>query len=347
MRMNLSLNRSTTLLLCLFALSACSSNKPHYSEEVIVAETVYTFDELHPANMAISSDGRVFVTGHPIVNSTTKVVEVLEDGQQVVYPNDTYSNSIEDPSVIGATIGVHVDSQDNLWVLDMANSQLVVWDIHSNGLVRIIKLPPEVLLEQSFLQDFVLDEKHNRVIIADMTQGDLVSPPEPAFVVVDLNQNMAYRVAKNHPSMLPDIADGLALNPITIDPDYNYVYFGAMNGKKIYRINTEAFADPATVGQNIEYYAPKPYSDGIKVDDNGNVYITDIEHQAIGVSNPDSGYQIVATLPNGQTWPDGMFIKDGVVYVVVNQLNRTAALNNGVDETQGEFIIVKIPEIAP
>lgn len=314
------------------------------AKSVEVAQTVTTFDKIRPANMAITKDGRVFVTGHPIVNSDIKVIELSAIGTKNIYPNKEYSDSSnKNNSVIKATIGITVDSKENLWVLDMGAKQFVVWNTKENKLNKIIKIPENVLTPTSFLQDFVLDEKRNRAIIADMTQGDLKSAATPAFVVVDMITGKASRVAQNHPSMMPDFEGGFALNPIAIDPSFEWVYFGALNGKKVYRVPASSFKNEKEVIKNIKEYAPKSYSDGIKVDKNQNVYITDIEAQAIGVSNKD-GYKIIATLPENQTWPDGLEIgNDGYVYAVVNQLNRTAALNKGKDESNGTYLIVKTP----
>ncbi len=314
------------------------------ANSVSIAQTVATFNDIRPANMAISKEGRLFVTGHPIVNESAKVIELSAIGTKNIYPNTEYSDSSNKKnSIIKATIGVAVDSKENLWVLDMGAKQFVVWDIKKNRLNKTIKIPESVLTPTSFLQDFALDEKRNRVIIADMTQGDLKSAPTPAFVVVDINTGKASRIAQSHPSMMPDFEGGFALNPIAIDPSFEWLYFGALNGKKVYRVPASSFVNEKEVIKNIKEYAPKSYSDGIKVDKNQNVYITDIEKQAIGVSNKD-GYRIIATLPEGQSWPDGVEIgNDGYVYAVINQLNRTAALNNGKDESSGTYLIVKTP----
>lgn len=59
--------------------------------------------------------------------------------------------------------------------------------------------------------------------------------------------------------------------------------------------------------KNIEKYSTKSYSDWITVDSNQNVYITNIEEQALGLSNQD-GFKNITMLPEGQTWPDGMCI---------------------------------------
>ncbi|WP_164969007.1 L-dopachrome tautomerase-related protein [Arcobacter sp. CECT 8989] len=327
-------NILTSLLLAVATFASASS--------ALQTETVVTFDNIRPANIAISNKGRMFVTGHPIVGSTKKVVEISAVGSKNIYPNVKYSDSSVNDSIIKATIGIRVDSKDNLWVLDMGAKQFVLWDLKTNKLNKIIKIPSEVLTSTSFLQDFVLDEKRGRAIIADMTQADLKSTPTPAFVVVDINTGKATRVAESHSSMMPDFEGGFALNPIAIDPSFEWVYFGALNGKKVYRVKASKFDDVKTVAKNIEFYAPKSFSDGIKVDENQNVYITDIENQAIGVSNKN-GYKIIARLPKGQSWPDGLEIKNEYVYAVVNQLNRIPALNNGKDDTKGSFLIVKTP----
>lgn len=309
-----------------------------FSNSVDVVKTVATFDE-RPANLTISKEGRIFVSMHPLINPTIKLIELSAMGSKNVYPNKEYS--LGNNSIIGATIAVKVDSKGNLWVLDLGKKQFIIWDTIKNKLKNIIKIPSNVLTKASFLQDFVLDEKRNRAIIADMTQGDLKSKPEPAFVVVNIKTGLSKRFAQAHKSMMPDFDGGFALNPIAIDPEFNWVYYGAIHGKKIYRIPASSFDSEKNVIKNIKEYAPKSYSDGIAVDKNQNVYITDIEKQVIGVSNKNT-YKIIAKLPENQTWPDGLAVaNDGYVYATVNQLDKTAALNNKKEEGVSPYLIVK------
>lgn len=309
-----------------------------FANSVEVVKTVATFDE-RPANLTVSSDGRVFVSIHPLINPTTKLVEVSAIGSKNIYPNKEYSFGKD--STIAATIAVKADSKGNLWILDLGKKQFVIWDIKKNRLKNTIKISSNVLTEASFLQDFVLDEKRNRAIIADMTQGDLKSKPEPAFIVVDIKTGISKRFAQGHKSMMPDFEGGFALNPIAIDPEFNWVYYGAIHGKKVYRVPASSFDSEKNVIENIKVYAPKSYSDGIAADRNQNVYITDIEKQAIGVSNKN-GYKILAKLPKNQTWPDGLAVaNDGYVYATVNQLDKNAALNNGKEEGVAPYLIVK------
>lgn len=310
------------------------------THEIKTAETVFSSQDIRPGNLAVTSNGRLFVTMNPLVAPTTKVFELNKNGKNVSYPNDEYATGIN--SILKAVIGIRADSKDNLWLLDMGAKQFVVWDTKNEKLVRTIKIPADVVKPASFLQDFIIDEKHNRVIIADMTQGDLKSAPEPAFIVINTENGEAKRMAQSHPSMMPETKGGFALNPIAIDPNFNYVYFGALNGRTIYRVASSSFNDEETLKNGIEKFGNKSFSDGIEVDADENVYITNIEKTEIGVFNKKEGFKTLATLPEGQSWPDGLYVaKDGYVYGTVDQLNRTAALNNGEDVSTGPYLVVK------
>ncbi len=301
----------------------------------------FSSNEVRPGNMAIISNGRMFTTQNPLLSPASKVYEIKEDGTAIPYPNDEYATG--ENAVIKAVIGIRADSKDNLWLLDMGAKQFVVWNTRAEKLVKNIKLPDDVVLATSFLQDFVIDEKHNRLIIADMTQGDLKSPPTPAFIVVDMEDGSAKRMAQSHESMMPDVEGGFALNPIGIDPSFEWVYYGALNGKTIYRTPASAFDTEENLIAGIEKYSAKSFSDGIAVDEHHNVYVTNIEEQAIAVSNK-KGFRNIAMLPEGQTWPDGLYISnDGQLYSTVDQLNRVPALNNGNDDSQPPYLIIKTP----
>lgn len=308
-----------------------------------MAETVASFQEGRPGNPSITPDGRILVSLHPFDKPKTKIVEVYKDGSMKLYPNASFADG--DNSQLKAVIAIRTDNQGVAWILDFAEKRLYGWDTRAEKMVKTIDIPKEVLLEKSFLQDFALDQKRHRIIIADMTQIDLKSAPSPAFIVVDLKSGAARRLAQNHSALMPEKQGGLALNPITIDPAYQWVYFGAVHGHTLYRAPAAAF-DSADLVNKIEKYGPKPDSDGISVDKAGNVYITDIESHAIGVTNK-KGYRVIAKIPEGQSWPDGMsFGPDNYLYITVNQLDRSAALNQGEEKGWPPFKLVRIKSLA-
>lgn len=308
-----------------------------------IAKTVLSSDEVRAGNMAITVSGRMFVSINPLMGSDVRVYEIMKDGSHKPYPNDEYAKGSN--SKIKAIIGIRVDKKDNLWLLDMGAKKFIVWDTKKEKLVKTIAIPENVVKSASFLQDFIIDEKLNRIIIADMTQGDLKSSPEPAFIVIDIKTEKARRMAQGHYSMMPDFKEGFGLNPIAIDPTFKWVYFGALHGRKVYRVHASSFNSDEALKADIEEYAQKSYCDGIAVDKKGNVYITNIEKNELGVTNNKEGYRTVAILPANQSWPDGLWIYDNYLYSTVDQLNRVAALNNGKDDSVGPYIIVKTPLI--
>lgn len=319
----------TTLIVSLL-LSSCGGSAKK-AESIAIAETFFTNDSIVPGNIAFSSNGRIFISANPLSNPYTKVYEITPSGVIGAYPNDEYVTG--DDSIIEEIIALRVDSDDNLWLLDMAKAQFIVWDTKGDSLLDVIQIPDEVIRDNSYLQDFVLDEKHRRAIIADMTMATFEDNLAPAFIVVDLESGEASRIAEGHLSMMPDLVDGAALNPIAIDPQYNWVYYGSLGGKKIYRIPAANFGDETLLLSSIEEYGNKSYSDGILVDDIGNVYVTNIEDNALSVSN-GTGFQNIALLPEGQTWPDGLFLgNDGYLYATVSQL--------GSENYTEPFIIVR------
>jgi len=304
-----------------------------------IAETVVSSDEVRAGNMAITKSGRMFVTINPLMEPDVKVYEVMENGSHKPYPNNEYAKG--ENAIIKAIIGIRTDKNDNLWLLDMGAKQFTVWDTKNEKLLKTIAIPESVVKPASFLQDFIIDEKRDRVIIADMTQGDLKSAPESAFIVIDIQSGEAMRMAQGHASMMPDFEGGFALNPIAIDPKFKWVYFGALHAKKVYRVAAKDFDTEETLKAGIKAYADKSFCDGIAVNNNGDVFITNIEKNELGVTNNKDGYKTIATLPEGQSWPDGLWIRDGYLYSTVDQLNRVSALNNGKDDSIAPYIIVK------
>ncbi|WP_075340798.1 L-dopachrome tautomerase-related protein [Tenacibaculum agarivorans] len=340
----------TLAVFCLF--SACKSEKQKTKVEQTnikpttevqkEAEIVFSSQDIRPGNLALTTNGRLFVSMNPLVSPKTKVFELNSNDKNTgtAYPNATYATG--DDAVFKAVIGIRADSKGNLWLLDMGTKQFIVWNTNTNELVKTIPIPVDVVVSTSFLQDFIIDEKHNRVIIADMTQGDLKSAPIPAFIVIDTETGAAKRMAQSHPSMMPEVEGGFALNPIAIDPNFKYVYFGALNGRTIYRVSAASFDNEEQLKKDIEKFGTKSFCDGIAVDANENVYITNIEKSEIGVFNKKDGFKTLAKLPEGQSWPDGLYIaSNGYVYATVDQLNRIAALNKGKDESTGPYLVVR------
>jgi len=335
-------------------------------------EVIHKFDS-RPGNPAIAPNGRMFMSMHPFDGPTFNVVEIKKDGTTVPFPNENWASAPDNPvdgEGTSAVIGIWASPDCKLYFLDMGSatsaSKLVGWNLKTNKLDSVYYLPPEVLKDNSLNQDFALDTKRMQLYIADMTRGGLTDASTPAIVVVDLKTGHARRLLESHPSFLDDgettfvngtpfALDGVpilpGLNPIAIDPHNEWLYYGAIAGRKVYRIKSRHLANsslsPAQLASKVEEYGPKSHSDGIAVDIKGNVYITNLEDNAIGVTSKGSFTELVRDDENID-WPDGVaFSPDGYLYVTINQLHLGAALHGGVEMGTGKNLMVRVRPLAP
>lgn len=333
-------------------------------------EVVATLQQA-PGNIAITPDGRIIISLHQFYNPGYRVVEVLEDGSTRPFPNEAWA-SAPGPDGVGmqAVLGIHSDPVGVVWMLDNGSQppRLIGWDTRTDQLGRIIPIPAPASAEGSFLNDFAVDMTHGAFYIADIGQG----AQGGALVVVAADTGDAKRVLAGHVhTSAEDVAmviggravrarrpDGdvvesrVAVNPITIDVDNEWVYFGAMHGTQINRIRTadllDSTLDDAALAARVERFGPKPPSDGISIDNAGNVYVTDVQANGIGVTSPDGQYQLLFSDPEKVSWPDAISAgPDGWMYVTINKLHRTPQLNAGVNESLPPYYVLRFQPLAP
>ncbi len=336
--------------------------------EVRALETVASFGPgTPPGNVAVGPQGRVYLSLHQFYEPELRVVELQKDGSTLAYPPHGW-NQPPGPEGIGlnAVLGLVADRRGVLWLLDNAMTsadapRLLGWDTRTNRLDRSIYLPMPMTREDAFLNDLAVDRVHGAVYVADTAAGS-----NAALIVVDLATGHARRVLEGHRSVLPEdvdmVIDGrtvtlggaparIGVNPITVDPAAEWVYFGPMSGTSLYRVRTSDLLKvdlpSADLAARVERYGDKPISDGITVDGAGNVYITDITANAIGVTRPDGRYEILYQDDARLSWPDGFaFGPDEYVYVTVNQLHRSPVLADGGGTAQMPFLLLRFPALA-
>lgn len=136
----------------------------------------------------------------------------------------------------------------------------------------------------------------------------------------------------------------LAMNAISIDPSFEHVYFGTMNGSDVFRIPAATLADEkldeAALAEQIERYGQKGPNDGFIVDGQGRVFSGNSEQHAITVTTADS-FEVFAQDDKRLRWPDGFtFAPDGTMFIVANQLNTHPALNMGEDGSDHHYYIL-------
>ena len=331
-------------------------------------EVVAEFPAEHPpGNIAITPDGRIIMSQHQFYGAPLRVVEVLADGNVTPFPNEAWSSEPNENGIgLNTVLGLRSDREGIVWMLDRSAGEgqpgkLVGWNTNDDELDRVIYLPRPIIADSPFLNDLAVDLEHNAVYITDTANGD-----DSALIIVDLYTGFSRRVLQGdvstRPEDIPLIVDDrvinvggeparIGVNPITLDPNNQWVYYGPMSGRSLYRIATEDLLDESLsakeLSNRVERYGDKPICDGITVDDANNVYITSITDNAIGVVDETGEYRTLYQDDELLSWTDGMaFSPDDYVYVTVSQLQNSPPLNNGENDFQPPFYIVRFPALA-
>ncbi len=275
---------------------------------------------------------RVFFTIHPESRpEKNKVVEIT--GRSVKPFPDEKSQS----ELFITPLGVYIDNMNRLWVIDHGNHgtdpvRLTAFDLGNNSLIMEHVFSREVAEKGSFFNDLTVSPDGRFVYISDVSFWR----KNPALIVFDVNNGKAKRFLEDHPSVksqgyvpvtpikmmrfflgLADLLVGI--DGIDTTSDGSYVYYAAMSHGKLFRIPTEVLNDFSLPGEAVEKavesFSDKPLSDGIRLDDRGNVYITDIEHQ--GITVVDRNRELMTLVKDDRIrWADGLSLgNDGYVYL--------------------------------
>jgi len=327
--------------------------------------------QVAPGNITLSPDGRIFISQHQFFNPQYRVVEVMGDGTTRPFPNPQWASAPGADGVgMQAVLGLRATPDGIVWMLDNGSTppKLVGWDLGNDTLHRVIPIPEPASIKGSFLNDFAVDPVNGAIYIADFADA----PEKAALVVVELASGEARRVLQGDRSTRPegvpivvenrhvrlrkgdgtDAEPRIGVNPITIDVEYQWVYFGAMNGNTLWRARTTDLINdglsPAELSARVERFGHKPVSDGISIDSGGGVYITDLGEGGIGVTIEGGSYRVLVADQQKLSWPDAISGgPDGRMYVAVNQLHKSPPLNGGVNGATPPFYIVSFQPLSP
>jgi sugar lactone lactonase YvrE len=307
-------------------------------------------------NVAVSRNGRIFFTVHP--ESRPKGNRLLEyiEGAAVPFPDLTTQLELFD-----APLGVVIDQFDQLWTIDHGNHglrvpRLLAFDLRDGSIVHDRRFDASVAPAGSFLQDLQVSADGQTIVISDTSFWR----KSPALIVYDVESGNARRVFEGHHSVSAEPfvitsegrqmsfmggmlsfrggVDGVALGP-------EWLYFGALNGSGLYRIRLSDLRDmslpDAQLRNRVERYSDKPLSAGFSVDRAGNVYVTDVEHNAIFVVGSD---RVAKTLigAGALRWPEALsFGPNGWLYVADSALSEVVFRSKDHIEANGPYRIFR------
>lgn len=307
-------------------------------------------------NVAVNRDGRIFFTVHPESRPTgNKLLEYVR-GAAVPFPSGADQQELFD-----TVLGVAIDRFNRLWTIDHGNhgmrpARIVAIDLDNNAIIREQSLSPDIAPAGSFLQDLQVSADGRTIVIADTS----VWRKKSAIIVYDVETGDARRVLESHYSVsaenfmirnndrdmeflggvvaLRGGIDGIALGP-------EWLYYGALSGSGLYRIRLRDLRDtklpPGQLANRVERYSDKPLSDGLSIDIQGNVYITDIEHNAVFVVGPERDLRTL--IQSGELrWPDALsFGPDGYLYIADSALSELILRSREHIEASGPYRIFR------
>ncbi len=307
-------------------------------------------------NVAVSADGRIFYTIHPESNPVgTKLYEWV-DGKAAPYPNEK-----DQASLFTSPLGLTIDGKNQLWVIDPANHgtgivRLTAFNLADGSVAHTHDFSSDIAPLGSFLQAMNISADGRWVYIADVGFW----AKRPAIIVYDTQTQKARRVLNRHESVYPQnilirnqIKDmsffgGIlqmktGVDGVALSRDGAWLYYAAMNHDTLYRIPTSALQDEsldaASLEKTIEPVGKKPLNDGLSIDDQNNIFITDVEHQAVVSMAPD-GKLTTVVKDKRIRWADSLsFGPDGWLYLADSAIPHLVLQNAEHHKVEAPYMV--------
>jgi sugar lactone lactonase YvrE len=331
-------------------------------------QLVHAFPGQMPTGVAVSDDGRVFVSYPRWGDRVEFTVAEVRDGQEVPYPDAAVNvyDETRPAECLVCVQSVVVDPAGRLWLLDAGSielgprieggAKLVCVDLETDTIVRTIVVPPDVALETTYLNDVRFDLRRGDGGTAFITDSSNGAGPG-AIIVVDLASGRCRRRLHDHPTVrpvdgflaviegrpLPDLV--MASDGIAISADGERLFYCPLAARRLYSVSVDALVDPdrddADVAATVEDHGEKGASDGLESDADGSVYATNYEHGAILRRSPEGEW---SSIVHG---PDLLFVDtlavaaDGCIYFTVNQLHRQADYQ-GEDRREPPYAVMRV-----
>jgi sugar lactone lactonase YvrE len=305
--------------------------------------------EFPPGNVSVAADGRIFFAYHPFAQvhrfDTPSVFELVA-GVPKPFPNAEFQKRYQ------GVFGMTVDQQNRLWViepsgLDHEKSRLMAFDLKTNAPVFEYWFPAK---EAQFAQDLRVTADGRTVILADTGLFKFTSP---LLIVFDVASKSYRKVLESDASTQPQdwmirtaqgthklgfglVTFSVGIDGIEISRDGNWLYYGTMSHDTMYKLPMKALLgaqlSAADLAKQIQPIGRKPLSDGITVDTQDNILITDVENGGIARMNAKGELATLTKSPQ-VVWADGIVMTpdgnvlftDSAILAYIDQLARPPA----------------------
>lgn len=353
-----------------------------------VPERVAAFDGFQTVGIAITPDGRLFLSSprwHG--NHGDSVVEVRTGtfNPPIAYPTEAWNSwrpGVRPERAWVCVQALYNDDQGRLWVLDPGApnfgtpvpnaAKLIRFDTDRDRVTASFIFNNSIAPDGSYLNDVRVDTNDGFAFITDSGLG--------AIVAVDLTTGNAGRFLEEHMSTKADTSLELIIggerwvdengytpavhsDGIALSPEGDYIYYQALTGRTLYRVPTAPMKSalrpegdwPAQyrglslvddMGEFVEELGETFVTDAMAMDDNGVLYFTALERDAITARLP-SGELTQVTADARISWPDSFAIHGGRLYFTNARIHETGFGRPEGPFAQGPYGVFRVPLIDP
>jgi len=285
-----------------------------------------------PGNLAVADNGDVYFNYHPFAKAgrfAPATVFKWSNGKIEPFP------SLEAQKDFQGTFGMTIDRQGRIWFiepasLDFKHTRISAFDLKTKKRVEFFEFPEG---QASYAEDIRVTADGKHVILPN---PGLFRFTTSSLFVYSVSDHTFYSVKSDHPCLSPEdwimqtpygpnrlvwglINFAVGIDGIEISEDQQWLYLAPMTNSRLCRVPMAVMLDPSlspeTFNQYVEAIGPKPMSDGIAIDPEGRVVITDVEHGGIMAFNPATKELSKLGRSKDIAWPDGIVVaKNGDVY---------------------------------
>jgi sugar lactone lactonase YvrE len=300
-----------------------------------------------PGNVAVADNGDVFFTFHPEANPAINVAKLV-DGQAQAFPSIEWQPGGAEPHAFNEVLSIRIDQQQQLWVLDngkhgLNKVRLFAFDLNTGEMKKRYAFSRAEFTLGSHANDFQISSDGNFIIISDAS----IIAKNPALVILDIKNDRARRVLEQHESVLAGkfepVVQGrkmtilglFTVNPgvdgLVLDFSNDYLYYASISADQLYRIPYASLIDaslsPSQLSSAVEAVGEKTMTDGLAIDAQGNVYLSDLEHSAIVRKLPTGELQTLLKSASIR-WPDGFSLgPTGHLYFTCSSLQQVIGVS--------------------
>jgi len=285
-----------------------------------------------PGNLAVANNGDVYFNYHPLAKA-----ERFAPATVFKWSNDKVEPfpSLEAQKDFQGTFGMTIDKQGRIWFiepasLDFKHTRISAFDLKTKKRVEFFEFPEG---QASYAEDIRVTADGKYVILPN---PGLFRFTASSVVVYSVLDHAFHSVKSDHPCLSPEdwimqtpygpnrlvwglINFAVGIDGIEISEDQRWLYLAPMTNSRLCRVPMGVVLDfslsAESFNQSVEDVGPKPMSDGIAIDPEGRVVITDVEHGGIMALNPTTKQLSKLGRSKDIAWPDGIVVaNNGDVY---------------------------------